>query len=154
MALPGLPSARRRLIEAVALAQPSRLLARSREPARLAMLVHRVNDPIDTGVAPDGFVLGVNEDDFVVLVRAILVDPVRVQDAQIGAASAYTLFCCRLQRALVLELVDSLVCRFSFGEGVSIVMCWALDGDISVDKPYVVWALVSSALLDALGLGR
>jgi hypothetical protein len=54
-------------------------------------------------------VLGVDEDDFVVLVGRVLVDPVRVEDAQVGAATTDTLFGGRLERALVLELVDTLV---------------------------------------------
>jgi hypothetical protein len=54
-------------------------------------------------------VLGVDEDDFVVLVGRVLVDPVRVQDAQVGAAAADTLLGGRLERALVLKLVDTLV---------------------------------------------
>jgi hypothetical protein len=54
-------------------------------------------------------VLGVHEDDLEVLVGRVLVDPVRVQDAQVGAAAADTLLGGRLEGALVLELVDSLV---------------------------------------------
>ena len=37
-----------------------------------------LNDPIDTGVTTDGFVLGVNENDLKVFVCRVLVDPVGV----------------------------------------------------------------------------
>lgn len=73
------------------------------------MLVHRVDDPVDAGVEADGLVLGVDEDHLVVLVGRVLVDPVRVQDAQVGAAAADTLLSRGLERSLVLELVHTLV---------------------------------------------
>lgn len=68
-----------------------------------------VDDPVDAGIAADGLVLRVNEDDLVVLVGGVLVDPVGVEDAQVGAAAADTLFSSRLERALVLELIHTLV---------------------------------------------
>lgn len=52
----------------------------------------RVDDPVDARVTTDGFVLRVHQDDLVVLVRRILVDPVGIEDAQVGAAAADALF--------------------------------------------------------------
>lgn len=75
----------------------------------------RLDDPVDAGIAADGLVLGVHEDDLVVLVRGVLVDPVRVEDAQVAAAAADTLLGRRSQGALVLQLVDSLVRRLAVG---------------------------------------
>ena len=109
MPLPGLPPAGSGLVVAVALAQTARLLAGGGEAAGLAVLVHGVGDPVDAGIAADGLVLGVDEDDLEVLVRGVLVDPVRVEHAQVGAAPADTLLSSRLERALVLELVHTLV---------------------------------------------
>lgn len=77
------------------------------------MLVDGVDDPVDAGVAADGLVLRVDEDDFVVLVCAVLVNPIAVEDAEIGAAATDTLFGGGLERALVLELVDTLVNRLA-----------------------------------------
>ena len=76
---------------------------------RTTHLVHTVADPVDAGVPADGLVLGVDEDDLVVLVGRVLVDPVGVQDAEVGTAAADTLLSSRLERALVLELVHTLV---------------------------------------------
>ena len=73
------------------------------------MLVDGVCDPVDAGVTADGLVLGVDEDDLVVLVGAVLVDPVGVKDAEVGAAAADTLLSGGLEGTLVLELVDTLV---------------------------------------------
>jgi hypothetical protein len=114
--LPRLPPAGSRLVEQVALAQTTRLLAGGGQAAGLAVLVHGVDDPVDAGVAADGLVLRVDEDDLEVLVRRVLVDPVRVQHAQVGAATAHTLLGGRLERALVLELVNTLVGGLACGE--------------------------------------
>ena len=81
------------------------------------MLMHRVHDPVDARVRADGFVLGVDEDDFEVFVGRVLVDPVGVQDAEVGAAAADALFGGGFEGALVFELVDALVCGFSWWEG-------------------------------------
>lgn len=73
----------------------------------------RVDDPVDARILADGLVLGVDEDDFVVFVGGILVDPVGVEDAQIGTSLANTLFSGGLEGSLVLELVDTLVGGFA-----------------------------------------
>lgn len=109
MSLPGLSATGLGLVVAVALVETAGLLAGGGETASLAMLVDGVDDPVDAGVLADGLVLGVDEDDFVVLVGGVLVDPVRVQDAQVGAAATDTLLSGSLEGSLVLELVHTLV---------------------------------------------
>lgn len=109
MLLPGLPAAGLGLGVAVTLVETTGLLAGGGEAAGLAVLVDGVDDPVDAGVDADGLVLGVDENDLVVLVGGVLVDPVGVQDAQVGATAADTLLSGGLERALVLELVDTLV---------------------------------------------
>lgn len=109
MPLPGLSPASSRLIVSVTLAQPTRLLASSSEATRLAVLVDWVDDPVDAGIAADSLVLRVDQDDLVVFVGGVLVDPVRVQDSQVGAATTDTLLSSGLERSLVLKLVHTLV---------------------------------------------
>ena len=75
--------------------------------------MHRFDDPIDPRVAADGLVLRVNENDLKIFVRRVLVDPVRVKHTQVGTAASDTLFGGGLQGTLVLELIDTLVRRFS-----------------------------------------
>jgi len=65
-----------------ALAETTVALALGGEATGLAVLVNGVADPVDAGVAADGLVRGVNEDDLVVLVDTVLVDPVRVEAEQ------------------------------------------------------------------------
>lgn len=115
LSLPGVATTSLGVVVAVALVHTSALLAGGGETTGLAVLVHWVDDPVDAGVAADGLVLWVDEDDLVVLVGAVLVDPVAVQDAQVGAAAADTLLSGGLERALVLELVDTLVGGLAVG---------------------------------------
>lgn len=51
---------------------------------------------------------GIDEDDLVVLVHTVLVDPVRVEHAQVPASTAHALFSSSTQRALEFEVVDTL----------------------------------------------
>jgi len=107
--LPGLSATGLGLGVAMALVETTRALAGGGKATGLAVLVDGGDDPVDAGILADGLVLGVDEDDLEVLVGRVLVDPVRVQDAQVSATAADTLLSSRLERALVLELVDTLV---------------------------------------------
>ena len=109
MQLPRVPPPLLRVVIPMPLVQPATLLPRRSQPPHLAVLVHRLHDPVDARVASDRLVLRVYQDDLEVLVRAVLVDPVAVEDAEVGAAAADTLLGGGLERALVLELVDTLV---------------------------------------------
>lgn len=109
VSLPGLSAASLGLVVAVALVETTGLLAGGGETASLAVLVNGVDDPVDAGIDADGLVLGVDKDDLEVLVGRVLVNPVGVEDTQIGAAAADTLLSGSLERALVLQLVDTLV---------------------------------------------
>lgn len=109
VSLPGLSPASAGLVELVAAAETTGLLASGGEATLLAVLVHWLDDPVDAGVLADGLVLGVNEDDLEVLVGGVLVDPVAVQDAQVGATTTDTLLSGGAERTLELQLVDTLV---------------------------------------------
>lgn len=109
VALPGLAATGGGLVEAVSLSETAGLLASGSETTGLAVLVNWGNDPVDAWVATDSLVLWVDEDDLKVLVGGVLVDPVGVKDAQVGATAADTLLSSRLKGALVLQLVNSLV---------------------------------------------
>ena len=70
-------------------------------------------DPADPGVAANSLMLRIHQDNLEVLVGRVLIDPVRVQYTQITTALAYTLFRSGPERALVLELVDTVVGGFA-----------------------------------------
>jgi len=115
VSLPGLPATGRGLVVAVSLVETSRLLASGGKTTGLAVLVNWVDDPVDAGILADSLVLGVDEDDLEVLVGGVLVDPVRVEDAEVGAAAADTLLGGGLEGSLVLQLVDTLIGRLAIG---------------------------------------
>ena len=75
--------------------------------------MNRVDNPVDAGISADSLVLRVNEDDFVVLVGRVLVDPVGVENPKVGATTTDTLFSSGLEGSLVLELVHTLVGGFA-----------------------------------------
>ena len=73
------------------------------------MFVNRVNDPVDSWVVADLRVSRINENDFVVFHGRILVNPVGVQDPQVGVNSSNLFFSNALKIAFKLELVDTLM---------------------------------------------
>lgn len=109
MSLPRLSPASAGLVELVAAAKTTRLLASRCEATLLPVLVHGLDDPVDARVLADGLVLRVDQDDLKILVGRVLVDPVAVQDTQVGATTTNTLLRGGAKRALELQLVDTLV---------------------------------------------
>ena len=107
--LPGLPPAGRGVVELVSTAKTTALLASGGETAALAVLVDGLDDPVDARIATDCLVLWVDQDDFVVFIGRVLVDPVGVQDTQIGGMATNTLLGRGFEGTLILELVDTLV---------------------------------------------
>jgi hypothetical protein len=91
VALPGLSASTTGVVVTMTLVEATRLLAGGSEATGLTVLVDWINDPVDAWVAADGLVLWVNKDDFIVLVGRVLVDPVRVKNAEVGAAATDTL---------------------------------------------------------------
>ena len=79
------------------------------ETTAFTVLVDGVDDPVDGGIVADGGVVRIDEDDFVVLVGGILVDPVAVENAEVTADTANTAFGNGAEVASVLQLVDTLV---------------------------------------------
>lgn len=96
------------VVVTVTLANTTALLAGSGKAARLAVLVHSVRDPVDAGVAADGLVVRVHADHLKVLVHTVLVHPVRVQHTQVRRLAANTLLSQHTERALRLQVVDTL----------------------------------------------
>jgi hypothetical protein len=113
----------------VALSETPVLLSLGGKTTSLPVLVNRVGDPVDSGITTDGLVLGADDggriyqnrnlhwcrqvhsldkDNLVVLVNSVLVDPVRVQDPQVGTSTTNTLLGSGTETSLELEVVDTL----------------------------------------------
>lgn len=153
MLLPGLSATSSRLVVAMTFSETTGLLASGCETTRFAVLVDWVDDPVDAGITTDGFVLRVNEDDLVVLVGRVLVDPVGVEDAEVGTSLSDTLFSGGTERSLVLELVDTLV-----GWLACVTACQCMLPHVQLSMcTYRRWhplAMVAFAHHDELGCGR
>lgn len=96
-------------MEQVTLVDTSGLLTSGGQTSSLTVLVDWVADPVVTSVSSDGLVGWVQQDDLEVLVGGVLVNPVRVQDSQVGSTAANSLLGGGSQSSLVLQLVDTLV---------------------------------------------
>lgn len=92
-----------------ALAQPARLSPGAGKSPALPVLVHGVDDPIDARVVAYPEVGWVDQNDLVIFHGGVLVDPVRVQDAQIGKFAPHLLLGHGLEVALEFNLVDALI---------------------------------------------
>lgn len=93
----------------VTLVDTSGLLAGRGKTSGLSVLVDRVADPVVSGISGDSLVRGVDQNNLKVLVSRVLVNPVGVEDTQVSGTAADTLLSGRLEGALVLELVDTVV---------------------------------------------
>jgi hypothetical protein len=114
VALPGGSPGGPVLLVGVALAaQTTVLLASGGEATELAVLVHILAQPVDPGVVADGSVGNINKDDLKVLVGAILIHPVGVENPQSTKLTASPLFSNRSLVPLELELSDTLVLRLA-----------------------------------------
>lgn len=109
MLLPSVTTAGLGVVEQVTLGNTSGLLTSSSKTSGLSVLVDWVDNPVDSWVSSDGVVRWVHQDNFVVLVGGVLVNPVRVQDSQVGSSSADSLLSGDSQGLLVLELSNTLV---------------------------------------------
>jgi len=85
------------------------LLSGRSETTGLTTLVNGVADPVDASITTDRLVVRVDEDDLVVLVDTVLVDPVRVQNSESSTSTSDTFLGGRTERTLELEVVDTLV---------------------------------------------
>jgi hypothetical protein len=89
------------------------LAAGSGQAAELAVLVHSIADPVDTGIVTDGLVGGVNKNDLEILIHSILVNPVRVEDTESTALAANSLLSKVAKVAGRLQLGDTSVDRLT-----------------------------------------
>ena len=103
------------MVVTIALAEATVLLANAGKTASLAPLVDGVDDPVDPGITANRLVVGVNEDNLVVLVHTVLVDPVRVKHTQVAAATSDTLLGGAPEATLELEVVDTLANGLAVG---------------------------------------
>jgi len=103
------------VVVAVAFSKTTVLFSDASETTSFPAFVHRLGDPVDPRIAANGLVIGVNEDDLVIFIDAVLVNPVRVQYSQVSTTSANTLLCNTPQSSLGFEVVHTLTDGFAIG---------------------------------------
>lgn len=79
------------------------------ETSVLSMLVLGRGNPVDLSISGNGLVVGVNKDDFVEFVGSVLTNPVRVEDSEVFASPANSLFSDGSVGSARLEGVNTLV---------------------------------------------
>jgi len=100
---------------AVTFAQSARCFPRSRLPAKLAMFLLSLTNPLNSGIAANGGVGGIDHDHFVVFVSGVFSNPVRVEHAERPDLTAHALLGNGLEGALELHLVDAMVGGLAVG---------------------------------------
>lgn len=128
------------------LAEAAGLAAGGGEAAALAVLVDGVDDPVDAGVVADLGVAGIDEDDLVVLHGGVLVDPVGVEDAEVGVLAAGLLLGDGLEVALELEVVDTLVLGLTPDHTAVVLALPAAAADGAADDDVALLGLVAEAV--------
>eukprot|EP00179_Madagascaria_erythrocladioides_P010691 CAMPEP_0198367052 /NCGR_PEP_ID=MMETSP1450-20131203/154992_1 /TAXON_ID=753684 ORGANISM="Madagascaria erythrocladiodes, Strain CCMP3234" /NCGR_SAMPLE_ID=MMETSP1450 /ASSEMBLY_ACC=CAM_ASM_001115 /LENGTH=624 /DNA_ID=CAMNT_0044074527 /DNA_START=21 /DNA_END=1897 /DNA_ORIENTATION=- len=100
--------------DAVTLAhETASLSASGGETSPLAMLHDRLGNPVDSWVTANGLMAGVNQNDLIVLVNRVLVDPVRVEHAHVAALASGALLGDGALVPRKLELRNTLVLRLA-----------------------------------------
>jgi hypothetical protein len=70
------------------LAETSGLASSTGKSSAFSALVDRVDDPVDSRVITDLLVSRINHDNLIVLHSSVLVNPIRVQDSQVGVTAS------------------------------------------------------------------
>lgn len=115
MLLPGVTTSSLGLVVKVTLVDTSGFLSSRSQTSGFSVLVHWVDNPVVSGIPSDGLVRWVDQDHLVVLVGGVLVDPVRVQNSQVGSTTTNSLLGGGSQRSLVLQVLDTLVGGLTVG---------------------------------------
>lgn len=142
------------LVSLVALSlETSVLLASGSESSGFSVLVFVGGDPVDSWVSSDSLVGWVNHDDFEELEGSVLTNPVRVENSEVSASSADSLFSHSSVRSARLELVDTLVDWLSVDNTLGDWSLSASTSDSDSVDDIALLALVSE-LSGLVGTGR
>merc|ERR1712078_711719 len=94
-------------------AEPTTLASGTGKSTHFSVFVNGVDDPVDAWIVSDFRVVGIDQNHFVVFHGGVLVDPVRVQHAQIRVFPSHLFLRRTLQVAFELQVIDTLVLGFT-----------------------------------------
>lgn len=133
------------LVEAVPFSEATRLATGRGKAAVFAVLHRRLADPVHARIAADSLVGRVDKNNLVVLIGGVLVDPVRVQDAQIHATTSDALFGDRLQIAAGLQVVHTMARRLAADLALADLALAATTADTDAVDDEALLGLVAHA---------
>lgn len=117
------------------------------------MLVDWVDDPVNTRIIANLLVSSIDHNDFVVLHGSVLVDPVRVQDTQVGVTASSLFLGNRLKVALELQLVNTLVLGLTEDHTTVILSLTSSTANTGTDDNVSLLGFVSKTV-GLFGTGR
>jgi len=128
------------------LSKTTSLASGAGESTHLAMLVDGVDDPVDTRVVTDLLMVGVDTDDFVVFHGRVLVDPVRVENTEIGVSASTLFFRNILEIALEFKVVDTLMLGLTEDHTTMVLSLTSSAADTGTDNNVSLLGLVTEAM--------
>ena len=135
------------------LAKTTGLAPSTGESTAFAVLVYRVDDPVDARIITDLLVRRINHDDFIVFHGGILVNPVRVQDTQVAVPASCLFLSDGLKVALKLELVNTLMLGLTEDHTTVILTLASSTANTGTDDNISLLGLVTEAV-GLLGTSR
>jgi hypothetical protein len=110
------------------------------------VLVYGVTDPVDTRIISNLGMCGINKDDLIVLHGSILVDPVRVQNTEVGELTSNLLFSNGLKVSLELEVVDTLMLGLTENHTTMVLTLTSSTTDSNTDNNVSLLGLVTETV--------
>lgn len=128
------------------LAKTTSLTSSRSKTTAFTVLVHRVANPVDTGIVTDLEMRRIDKDDLVVLHGSILVHPVRVENTKVGKLASNLFFRDRLKVPLEFDLVDTLVLGLTENHTTVVGTLASSTTDSDTDNNVSLFGLVSEAV--------
>ena len=128
------------------LSQSTSLASGTGESSHFAVLVYGVDDPVDVWIVADLRVAGVDTDHFVVFHGGVLVDPVRVEDAEVGVLASDLFFGNGLEVALEFQVVNTLMLWLTPNHTTVILSLTSSTSDTGADDDVSLLGLVTEAV--------
>jgi hypothetical protein len=110
------------------------------------VLVHGVHNPVNTGVVADLLVRRIDQNNFIIFVGGVLVDPVGVEDAQVGKFASGLLLGDALEITLSLNLPDTLVLGLTVNHTAVVGALTSSTADTATNDDIALFGLVAETV--------
>ena len=134
------------------LAKTTRFTSSTGKSTAFAVLVHGVHNPVDAGIVANLCVRRIDQDNLIILHSSILVNPVTVQNTQVGILASNLFFCNALEVAFKLEVVNTLVLGLTPDHAAVVLTLASSAADTTADNDVTLLGLVTETV-GLLGTG-